>query len=67
LEDPAQHDRLAPPRVMPDYPDCELPGPHPPHRDEAWKWILAAAKRYAVEVSESGWRDLFKGGKARKR
>jgi hypothetical protein len=36
-------------------------------RDEAWKRILAAAKRYDVEVSESGWRDLFKGGKTRKR
>ena len=36
-------------------------------RDEAWKRILAAAKRYDVEVSESDWRDLFKGGTARKR
>ena len=36
-------------------------------RDQAWKRILAAAKRYDVEVSESDWRDLFKGGKARKR
>ena len=36
-------------------------------RDEAWKRILAAAKRYDVEVSESDWRELFKGGKARKR
>jgi hypothetical protein len=36
-------------------------------RDEAWKRIKAAAKRYDVEVSESSWRELFKGGKARKR
>jgi hypothetical protein len=36
-------------------------------RDRAWKRILAAAKRYDVEVSESDWRELFKGGKARKR
>jgi Family of unknown function (DUF6582) len=32
-------------------------------RDDAWKRILAAAKRYGVEVSESSWRDLAKGGK----
>ena len=35
-------------------------------RDQAWKLILAAAKRYAVEVSEASWRDLAKGGKDRK-
>jgi hypothetical protein len=35
-------------------------------RDRAWKRILAAAKRYDVEVSESSWRDLAKGGKNRK-
>ena len=35
-------------------------------RDQAWKRILAAAKRYDVEVSESDWRDLAKGGKDRK-
>ena len=34
-------------------------------RDQAWKRILAAAKRYGVEVSESSWRDLAKGGKDR--
>ncbi|HEY1920668.1 MAG TPA: DUF6582 domain-containing protein [Streptosporangiaceae bacterium] len=32
-------------------------------RDKAWKRILAAAKRFDVEVSESDWRDLAKGGK----
>ena len=36
-------------------------------RDKAWKRITAAAKKYDVEVSESSWRDLFKGGKAKKR
>jgi hypothetical protein len=34
-------------------------------RDQAWKRILAAAKRYDVEVSEASWRDLAKGGKDR--
>jgi hypothetical protein len=32
-------------------------------RDQAWKRVKAAAKRYDVEVSESSWRDLAKGGK----
>jgi hypothetical protein len=36
-------------------------------RDRAWQRILAAAKRYDVEVSASDWRDLAKGGKDRKR
>jgi hypothetical protein len=35
-------------------------------RDRAWRRILAAAKRYGVEVSEASWRDLAKGGKDRK-
>jgi hypothetical protein len=35
-------------------------------RDRAWRRILSAAKRYDVEVSESSWRDLSKGGKDRK-
>ncbi len=34
-------------------------------RDQAWQRILAAAKRYDVEVSEASWRDLAKGGKDR--
>jgi hypothetical protein len=34
-------------------------------RDRAWKRILAAAKRYDVEISEKSWRDLAKGGKDR--
>ena len=36
-------------------------------RDKAWKRILAAAKRYDVEVSQSDWRELAKGGRDRKR
>ena len=36
-------------------------------RDRAWKRILNAARRYDVEVSESSWRELAKGGKDRKR
>jgi hypothetical protein len=35
-------------------------------RDKAWKRILAAAKRFDIEVSESDWRDLAKGGKDRR-
>jgi hypothetical protein len=36
-------------------------------RGRAWQRILAAPRRYDVEVSASDWRDLFKSGKARKR
>jgi hypothetical protein len=36
-------------------------------RDQAWKRIRAAAKRYDVDVSEDDWRDLAKGGKDRQR
>lgn len=32
-------------------------------RDRAWQRILKAAGRCDVEVSESDWRDLFKGNK----
>jgi hypothetical protein len=28
-------------------------------RDEAWRRILRAAKRFDVEVSEKSWRELF--------
>lgn len=35
-------------------------------RDQAWKRITAAAKRYDIDVSADSWRDLFKAGKARK-
>jgi hypothetical protein len=36
-------------------------------RDQAWKRILAAAKRYDIEVAAQDWRELFVGGKATKR
>src|SRR5690349_4469158 len=36
-------------------------------RDRAWKRILSAAKKFDVEVSESSWRESFRGGKARKK
>jgi hypothetical protein len=29
-------------------------------RDQAWKRILAAAKRYGVEVNETSWREIGK-------
>ena len=32
-------------------------------RDQAWTRITAAAKKHDVEVSESSWRELAKGGK----
>ena len=32
-------------------------------REQAWKRIKAAAKRYGVEVSERSWRELMRGGK----
>ena len=31
-------------------------------RDEAWKRIQQAAKKFDVEVEEKDWRDLFKNG-----
>jgi hypothetical protein len=34
-------------------------------RDQAWQRILAAAKRYDVEVSEADWRDLAHSGNDR--
>ena len=36
-------------------------------RDRAWKRIRAAARKFDVEVSADDWRELLKGGKARKR
>jgi hypothetical protein len=36
-------------------------------RDQAWKRIKAAAGRFGVEVEADDWRELFAGGKARKR
>ena len=36
-------------------------------RDRAWKRIQAAAKKFDVEIEADNWRELFKGGKAKKR
>jgi hypothetical protein len=36
-------------------------------RDKAWRRIKAAAKRYDIEVEADDWRELFEGGKAKKR
>lgn len=36
-------------------------------RDKAWKRIQKAAKRYDVDVEADDWRELFEGGKAKKR
>ncbi len=36
-------------------------------RDQAWSRIRRAAKKFDVDVSEDDWRELFKGGKAKKR
>jgi hypothetical protein len=36
-------------------------------RDRAWTRILAAANKYDIEVEAEDWRELFDGGKARKR
>ena len=36
-------------------------------RDRAWKRIKSAAKRFDVEIDADDWRELFKGGKAKKR
>lgn len=34
-------------------------------RDEAWKRIRAAARKFQVELNEENWRDLAHGGKRR--
>lgn len=36
-------------------------------RDEAWKRVTAAADKFDIEVEADDWRDLFVGGKAKKR
>lgn len=36
-------------------------------RDRAWKRIQTAADKYGVDVSEHDWRELFVGGKERRR
>jgi hypothetical protein len=36
-------------------------------RDRAWRRIRSAARKYDVEIEARGWRQLFEGGKAKKR
>ena len=36
-------------------------------RDRAWERIVAAAKKFDVEVSATDWRELAEGGKSKKR
>jgi hypothetical protein len=36
-------------------------------RDQAWNRIRRAAERFGVEIEADNWRDLSKGGKAKKR
>jgi hypothetical protein len=36
-------------------------------RDQAWKRIKAAARRFDVEIEADNWRELFRGGKAKQR
>ena len=36
-------------------------------RDRAWKRIRTAAKKFDIEIAADDWRELFKGGKAKKR
>ena len=35
-------------------------------RDKAWRRILTAARKHDVEVEADDWRELFRGGKAKK-
>jgi hypothetical protein len=36
-------------------------------REKAWQRIKKAARKFDIEVEADDWRDLFKGGKAKKR
>jgi hypothetical protein len=36
-------------------------------RDRAWKRIRTAAEKFDVDIDADDWRELFKGGKAKKR
>jgi hypothetical protein len=36
-------------------------------RDAAWRRIKTAARKFDVEVGESSWRELMKGGKSGRR
>jgi len=45
----------------------QVEGVNDRERDQAWKRIKKAAAKFGVDVSADDWRDLFKGGKAKKR
>ena len=36
-------------------------------RDQAWRRIRSAAKKFGVEIEEKSWHELFSGGKAKKK
>jgi len=36
-------------------------------RDEAWRRIEAAAKKFGVELEEKSWHELFDGSRAKKK
>jgi hypothetical protein len=36
-------------------------------RDQAWRRIRAAARKFGVKINERGWRQLVEGGKAKKK
>src|SRR3954451_8277968 len=36
-------------------------------RDRAWRRIRAAARKHGVDIEARGWRELFEGGKAKKK
>jgi hypothetical protein len=45
----------------------QVEGADDAEHDQAWKRIVAAARRHDVEVSVSSWRDLAKGGRDHRR
>lgn len=45
----------------------QVEGVNDRERDQAWKKINSAAAKFVVEVHEEDWRELFVGGKQRKR
>src|SRR4051812_8644389 len=45
----------------------QVEGVNDADRDRAWARIKRAAKKFDLEVSEDSWRELFEGGKSRKR
>lgn len=45
----------------------QVEGVNDADRDRAWRRIRAAARKFDVEIEARGWRQLFEGGKAKKR